>query len=152
MDLRQKTVMFFATGAYFGKIKFAPGTFGTIPGLFLCFLLSKTGLYAATLCTILLIVFATWVAENAEAILKEKDPESVVIDEIAGIAVTLLGHPFTIPYVVAGFFIFRFFDILKPFPIRYLEREIKGGAGVVLDDVLAGCAGSIVLFLMGYLL
>jgi phosphatidylglycerophosphatase A len=70
--------------------------------------------------------------------LKKKDPGCIVIDEIAGIMVTFIGLPFNITTAVPGFLIFRLFDILKPFPIRYIERKLSGGAGVVLDDVAAG--------------
>ncbi len=147
MDLKQKTVMFFATGAWLGKIPVAPGTFGTIPGLLLCFILSGIDLCAAILCAVIFILFAVWISHLAEKIMGEKDPGSIVIDEIAGMAVTLLGHPFTPGYAVAGFFIFRFFDILKPWPIRFLDKKIPGGIGIVVDDVAAGVFGNIVLIL-----
>jgi len=90
-------------------------------------------------------LFAIAIASAAEKILKQKDPGQIVIDEIAGLAVTFAGLPFNLKTVLAGFIIFRAFDILKPFPIRVLEKRVGGGAGVVLDDVLAGVYANLVM-------
>jgi len=138
MSFREKTVTILATGFFIGNMPVAPGTFGTVLGLPLCFLLSGLDLPFAVLLSIIFVLFAIWIAHDAEIILKKKDPGCIVIDEIAGIMVTFLGLPFNITTAVAGFLIFRLFDILKPFPIRHLERKLSGGAGVVLDDVAAG--------------
>lgn len=138
MNFREKTVTIFATGFFIGNMPVAPGTFGTVLGLPLCFLMSGLDLSFAVLLSITFVLFAIWIAHDAEIILKKKDPGCIVIDEIAGIVVTFLGLPFNIKTVLAGFLIFRLFDIFKPFPIRYLERKLSGGAGVVLDDVAAG--------------
>ena len=84
----------------------------------------------------------------AEKILKQNDPGCIVIDEIAGIMVTFLSLPFNTITVIAGFLIFRFFDILKPFPIRSMERKLAGGTGIVMDDLLAGAYSNITLRLL----
>lgn len=84
----------------------------------------------------------------AEKILKQNDPGCIVIDEIAGIMVTFLSLPFNTITVIAGFLIFRFFDILKPFPIRSMERKLAGGTGIVMDDLLAGVYSNIALRLL----
>lgn len=91
-------------------------------------------------------------AAAAEKILKKKDAAEIVIDEIAGLMVTFIGLPFTLKTVIAGFIIFRTFDILKPFPIRLLEKKIAGGPGVVLDDVLAGLYANLIIRLAIYTL
>ena len=145
MNFKERTVVFLATGCFIGNIPFAPGTFGTIVGLPLCFLLSKIELPAAVLCTVIFIFFAIWIAHHCEKILQKKDAGCIVIDEIAGIVVTFLGLPFNAISAGAGFLIFRFFDILKPFPIRSLERKLSGGTGIVLDDVAAGVFSNLVL-------
>jgi phosphatidylglycerophosphatase A len=145
MTFRQKAVIFFATGFHIGNAPFAPGTLGTILGLTVCFLLSKLDLYIAAPCAVLFVLFAVWIAHHAELILNKKDPGCIVIDEIAGIVIALLGLPFNLVLGVTGFFLFRLLDILKPFPIRYLEKKISGGAGIVLDDVMAGAICNIVL-------
>jgi len=145
MNYRQKSVIFFATGFYIGKIPFAPGTFGSIIGLPLCFVLSKIELPIAVFCTLVFILIAILIAHDAEKILNKNDPGCIVIDEITGIIVTLLGMPFNLITVAAGFFIFRIMDIFKPFPIRVLEKRLTGGTGIVLDDVAAGIFGNLVL-------
>ena len=94
---------------------------------------------------VIFILLAILVADVTERITRQKDPGCVVIDEYVGMLVTFLGIQFTWVSAILGFFIFRFFDILKPFPIRTLERKLPGGAGVVLDDVLAGVFSNIVL-------
>jgi len=137
--------MLLATGCFTGYIPFAPGTFGSIAGLPLCFLLSRTKLPVAILFILIFIFFAIWISTQAEKILKQNDPGCIVIDEIAGIMVTFLGLPFNTISVVAGFAAFRFFDILKPFPVRSMERKFAGGTGIVLDDIAAGILSNLVL-------
>ena len=137
--------MFLATGCFIGNISFAPGTFGSILGIPLCFLLSKINLLVAVLLTVMFVLFAILIAQEAENILKTKDPGCIVIDEIAGLMVTLIGLPFNIISVGSGFLIFRFLDIWKPYPIRFVENKLSGGAGIVMDDVAAGICGNLLL-------
>jgi len=91
---------------------------------------------------------SVWVSENGERFLGKKDDQRIVIDEIMGFLITMLWVPKTLRFVIIGFCLFRFFDILKPFPIRRLEKGFKGGFGVVLDDVVAGVYANIVLRLI----
>lgn len=137
--------MFLATGCYIGNISFAPGTFGSVLGLPLCFFLSKIDFSIAVLLTLIFILCAIWIASEAEKILKTEDPGCIVIDEIAGIILTLSGLPFNITSVTAGFLIFRALDIWKPYPIRLLENKFSGGIGIVLDDVVAGILSNFIL-------
>ena len=137
--------MFLATGCFIGNISFAPGTFGSILGIPLCFLLSKINLLVAVLLTVMFVLFAILIAQEAEKILKTKDPGCIVIDETAGLMVTLIGLPFNIISVGSGFLIFRFLDIWKPYPIRFVENKLSGGAGIVMDDVAAGICGNLLL-------
>ncbi|MBW2412497.1 MAG: phosphatidylglycerophosphatase A [Deltaproteobacteria bacterium] len=145
MKFRERAVLFLATGFFSGHVPFAPGTFGTLIGLPICFLLSRfqVGLFA--ICVVLFIFFAIKVASAAEKIIKQKDPAQIVIDEIAGLLVVYVGLPFNLQTAVFGFIIFRVFDILKPFPIRLLEKKIKGGSGIVFDDVVAGIYANLIL-------
>ena len=145
MNFKQKTVMFLATGCYIGNISFAPGTFGSVLGLFVCFFLSKIDFSIAVLLTLIFILSAIWIAGEAENILGEEDPGCIVIDEIAGIILTLSGLPFNITSMTAGFLIFRALDIWKPYPIRLLENKFSGGIGIVLDDVVAGILSNVIL-------
>ncbi len=145
MNFRQKTVVFLATGCFIGKIPIAPGTFGSIAGLPLCLILSMLTVWMAILCVGCFISIALLIAQMAASLIKKNDPGCIVIDEIAGMLVTFIGIPFNPLYVGAGFCIFRIFDIVKPFPARYLEKKLSGGAGIVFDDVAAGIYSNIVL-------
>ncbi len=145
MTLKEKFILFFAQGCYSGKIPFAPGTFGTIAAIpfALVFLIVPScfyGIYIAGL-----ILAAIYFSDQAEKILGKKDPGCIVIDEIAGFVVTMSIVPVNIYTIVAGFFIFRFFDIVKFGPVKYFEENFSGGAGVVLDDIMAGVLSGIVL-------
>ena len=130
----------------------APGTFGSLLGIPLCYGFAQISLPLAIIGAVGLIAVAIWIAQLAEGITRQKDPGKIVIDEIAGMVVTLIGVPFHLASVLIGFLIFRALDILKPFPIRSLERRIAGGAGVVLDDVAAGIYGNIIVRLVLYML
>ena len=148
MNFKKKSVIFLATGCYVGNIPFAPGLFGTILGILPCFILSIIDLPAGILFTVIFLFIAVWSADEAEKIMDKKDPGCIVIDEIAGIMVTLFNLPFNITYIVAGFVIFRLLDVFKPFPIGFLEKKISGGLGIVVDDVAAGIIGNIILQLV----
>jgi phosphatidylglycerophosphatase A len=137
--------MFLATGCYIGNISFAPGTFGSVLGLLLCFFLSKIDFSIAVFLTLIFILSAIWVANEAEKIVGEEDPGCIVIDEIAGIILTLSGLPFNITSMTVGFLVFRALDIWKPYPIRLLESKFSGGIGIVLDDVAAGILSNVFL-------
>ncbi len=152
MKFREKAVMFLATGFYIGNIPVAPGTFGSLLGLPLCFSLAGISASSAVLWTLLFILFAVWIADAAEKILKQNDPGCIVIDEIAGMMVALVGLPFNPITVVIGFIIFRILDILKPFPIRDLDKRIPGGLGVVADDVAAGILTNLLLRVISQIL
>ncbi|MEJ2730334.1 MAG: phosphatidylglycerophosphatase A [Deltaproteobacteria bacterium] len=152
MKFRERAVLFVATGFFIGTVPFAPGTFGSLVGLPVCFLLSRLSLLKSVICILVFILFAIGIASAAEKIIKQRDPGQIVIDEIAGLMVTLLGLPFNLKTALAGFIIFRVFDILKPFPIRMLERRVRGGSGIVLDDLLAGIYGNLIIRLGTYII
>ena len=151
MKLRERAVLFVATGFFVGNLPFAPGTFGSLIGLPLCFLLSRLDLLKSLICILIFILFAMGIASAAEKIIKQRDPGQIVIDEIAGLMVTLAGLPFNLKTALAGFIIFRVFDILKPFPIRMIDRSVGGGSGIVLDDVMAGIYGNLIIRLGIYI-
>jgi phosphatidylglycerophosphatase A len=143
MNFKAKTVLMLATGGFVGHIRPAPGTFGSAEGLFFCYLLSLIPLPMSALCIVVFILFSIWISGEAEKHAGKKDPGWVIIDEIAGMMVTLAGLPFTPLSAAIGFLFFRGFDILKPPPIRTLQERLSGGAGIVLDDVAAGLAANI---------
>lgn len=140
--------MFIATGCYSGYLPKAPGTWGSLVGLALFFVLQMLSLpvYLAAVAAIFLIgIFA---AGEAEKIMDNRDPGIVVIDEIVGMLITMIAVPATPLAMVSGFILFRIFDILKPFPIRLVDQRFHGGLGIMLDDVLAGIYSLIVLHLV----
>jgi phosphatidylglycerophosphatase A len=141
----RRCVILLATWWGVGFCPRAPGTAGTLAAIPLVLLLSllPVGLYF--LCVLGIASLACWVAGEAERIFQEQDCQRIVIDEVVGLLVTMAALPPQWPYLLAGFLFFRAFDIIKPPPIRFLERKIKGGYGVVLDDMLAGIYAHIAL-------
>ncbi len=134
-----------ATWFHVGKIPRAPGTWGTLAALPLVFLLQKLGVYWQLGGSLLLFPVAVWAAEAFESASGTHDSKEIVIDEVLGILITMALLPLTWQAYVAGFALFRVLDILKPFPIRYFDRNVKGGIGVVADDVVAGIIANAVL-------
>lgn len=145
MTLRKKIILFLSSGCLLGNMPFAPGSFGTLAGLPICWLLSRIDSSISFFLIALTIPLAIWVAGEAEQILGKKDPGVIVIDEITGMVLTLAGLPFNAATAGLGFVLFRVLDITKPFPIGFLERRFKGGTGIVLDDVAAGVIANITL-------
>ena len=152
MNFRDKAAVFLATGFYVGNIPLAPGTFGSLLGLPLCYFLSGIPVPTAILAGLLLIGLAVWISDHAAQVLKRKDPGCIVIDEIAGLVVTLIGVPFQVTAVIIGFVLFRLFDILKPYPIRMIDRRLSGGVGIVADDLAAGLLANIATRFLIFLL
>ena len=152
MRCPDRLILFLATGFGLGRMPTAPGTFGTLSALPLIWgmghLRGVTG--GEGLFLICLVLIAIWIADRAEGILGEKDPGCIVIDEMAGYCVTLTLVPLSITTLAAGFAAFRFFDIKKPGPVRFFENSFKGGAGVVLDDIMAGVLAAFVLKMIYY--
>jgi phosphatidylglycerophosphatase A len=143
--VKQKTIVFLATGGLIGFSPVAPGTFGSLAALPLCWAISLFDVKMAFTFVLALIVLSTWIAHAAEKIEVQKDPKQVVADEICGMAVALFALPFTPVFVVGGFALFRVFDILKPFPIRWIDKKVPGGLGIMLDDILAGIFANVLL-------
>jgi len=133
-----------ATGLGAGYSPVSPGTLGTLIAIPIYYFISDIPfpLYEITL--IGFFFLAVWVAEKAESVSRKKDDQKIVIDEMMGFLITMLWIPKTPLFIVAGFILFRMFDIFKPFPIRRFEK-VKGGFGVVLDDVGAGIYSNIIL-------
>ena len=139
-------IRWFVTGSYAGLLPFSPGTFGTVMGIPLVLLWAKMPVIVSLVCTILLIIVGVYASDYYQAVRGgEHDRQEIVIDEICGLLITMTLVPIIWQTVLAGFLLFRFFDILKPWPISYLDQKVKGGIGVMIDDVAAGIAASLVL-------
>ena len=143
--------MFLATGGFVGRSGIAPGTLGSLIGLPVAYGLSHMGGLPAALLSILLILAAVPITAEAARILKAEDPGSIVLDEIAGMVVALYGITFSAGTAIAGFVLFRIFDISKLPPVGIVERRLRGGWGIVMDDVVAGVMANGVLRLGLYL-
>lgn len=130
--------LFYATGLFTGYFPFAPGTIGSITGLFLVLLLNQLSWVWQLLSFFLAFIFAILATKVAIEYFQEKDPPKVVIDEILGIWITFMLFDLTWEKLFWGFLFFRFFDIVKPFPVGYIDKNIKGATGVIMDDVVAG--------------
>ena len=133
-----------ATLWFIGYLPVAPGTFGSLFA-FALFVLLQPSLSAHFILLAILTVVGVISSHIAEILLHERDSGHIVIDEVCGYFVSVLFLPFSMSYAVAAFFLFRFFDILKPFPIRQIESAMKGGIGIVTDDILAGIYTNLIL-------
>jgi len=137
----EKIAFFIWTAGFAGLVPVAPGTAGSVVGLVLLILVRATGNdWMELLVLVIVVAVGTWSASAAERHYRREDPGEIVIDEVAGMMLTLLWLPSGwVPFLV-GFLAFRFFDIVKPFPARLAER-LPGGVGVMADDLVAGLYG-----------
>ncbi len=126
-----------------------PGTFGTLAAIPFAVAVAYLSPVAGAYVLFFFILLAIWVSDRSARVLGKDDPAEVVIDEVVGLLLTLFLLPATGFNLFMGFILFRFFDILKPYPIRKLEK-IGGGAGIVLDDLLAGVFANVCLRIMAY--
>jgi phosphatidylglycerophosphatase A len=135
-----------ASAGGIGFVPFAPGTFGSIPGVALAIGIRAAGAswWAEGIVVALLFAAGVWAATSAETYFGRIDPGPVVIDEVVGMMITTLFLPLSWTGWVVGFLVFRACDVVKPFPAGRAER-LPGGLGVMCDDVLAGVWGYVIM-------
>ncbi len=133
-----------ATLGFIGYLPVAPGTFGSLVAL-VFFLLLKPPLPVQIFLLIALSLIGAIASHHTEKLLKEKDSRHIVIDEFAGYTLSAFSLPPSVSFFVAAFLLFRFFDILKPPPIRWIEKSLPGGIAVMADDLMAGIYSNAVL-------
>jgi len=131
-----------------GRSPWAPGTVGTLPGLVLAWFLWHAGPVFYLVITTLVVMIAIWVSGRAAKLLRVHDDPRIVIDEIAGILVTLALVPPSVPALLTGFVLFRLLDTVKPPPISTIDQRVGGGLGIVADDVVAGLGANLCLQLL----
>jgi phosphatidylglycerophosphatase A len=145
----QTLYKYIATLGFIGYLPYAPGTFGTATG-FLFVLLLKSDDIKLLISFAVIFLIGLITSHSAEKQLG-KDSSHIVIDELCGYFMSVVFIPSSIGYFIAAFILFRIFDILKPPPIRKIEKLVPGGAGIMLDDVLAGIYANVCLQLWRYL-
>lgn len=145
--MREGAAKLIATFFYVGLIPVAPGTFGTLAAIPLFWIISGVPIYIYLLITVVVIGVSVWAAAETEKIYGRRDPGQIVADEVAGYLVTMILIPPTATYIVVGFFLFRILDILKPPPVRRLEK-LPRGWGIVIDDVGAGVYACVLMHLI----
>ena len=143
MAIRKTIIKIISTFFYIGYLPFIPGTFGSIAGIFLYYLL-KDSISIYTIFSCILIILGFLVSGPAERMLNKKDASCIVIDEVCGMLLSLIFLPYNIKIVVLAFILFRILDALKPFPLDRLQR-LKGGPGIMADDLVAGLYTNIIL-------
>jgi phosphatidylglycerophosphatase A len=139
-----RILKFIATIGPAGYFPTAPGTFAAAIAMALYILIRPDGSILILLIPPLFFV-GTIASSTAEAHFNQTDPGKIVIDEFVGYLVSLIYIPFSIPNAIMAFLFFRIFDIIKPFPIRHLEKKLPGGLSVMFDDILAGIYANILL-------
>ncbi|MCB0341265.1 MAG: phosphatidylglycerophosphatase A [Pseudobdellovibrionaceae bacterium] len=142
---KKALIEFVATWFYLGRISKAPGTVGTLGALPFVWMAVQVGSLGYMIVTFILTLSAIFVADLYEVEMGVHDSKHVVIDEVVGYFIAMTWLPMTWQSFLAAFLLFRFFDILKPFPIGILDKKVKGGLGVVVDDVAAGLITNILL-------
>ncbi len=131
-------VHFFAFGFGSGAAPFAPGTFGTLVAIPLYLLMAPLTLWIYLAIVVVMTMLGIWLCEVTSRDLGVHDHSGIVWDEIVGYLITMAAAPEGVEWIVVGFLLFRFFDILKPWPIGWIDKHVKGGWGIMVDDILAG--------------
>lgn len=140
-----KIIRFLGAGLGLGYLPLAPGTFGTLLGcvFFYAFRFQSHEFFIKM--TVGMILVSIVIAHGAEKSFKTKDCQKIVIDEVAGVLVCYAFVGYSVYHLVLGFLLFRLFDVAKIFPARWCQDHLRGGLGIVGDDVIAGLQGGIIL-------
>jgi len=132
-----------ATVFYIGYLPIAPGSIGSLVALFFYYFIKQDS-YLVGASILVSLILGLLTARKAEELFELEDASQIIIDEFTGMLVSLYLLPPTMGYIVSAFLLFRFFDIIKPEPIKTLEK-LKGSAGIMADDLMAGVYANLVL-------
>ncbi len=133
-------IQFLALGFGSGLAPKAPGTFGTLAAIPLFALLSFLHAPYYLAVVVLMMILGVYICDYAAKAVNVHDHPAIVWDEFVGYLITMLWLPITVQTVFVGFILFRLFDIVKPWPISWLDKHCHGGFGIMIDDVIAGVA------------
>jgi phosphatidylglycerophosphatase A len=147
-DRRSKIALQIATFFGIGNLPKAPGTWATLAALPIAFAFFQLGPVPYMVLTFVLLLVGVLACDIAEKSRNTHDDGDLVIDEVVGLLITMTWLPITWQSFVFSFILFRILDIGKPFPINLLDKRIKGGLGVMLDDVAAGMIANVLLQLV----
>lgn len=143
--LLKNPIHFLSLGFGSGLAPKAPGTFGTLAAIPVVILAACLGTIGFMIATVLACLVGIYFCGYTAKAMGEHDHPAIVWDEIAGFMVAMIALPISWQTLLAAFILFRIFDILKPWPIRYLDKHVHGGLGIMLDDILAGLASLAIL-------
>ena len=138
--VKRRGLYYCAIGFGAGRLPIMPGTYGTLVGMMFYLPLALLPLPVYLLLTLGAIVVGIPICRYGAEQLGCHDHPGIVWDEIAGFLVAMIAVPLSLSFILAGFVLFRLFDIVKPWPICWLDRKVPGGIGMMLDDILAGAA------------
>jgi phosphatidylglycerophosphatase A len=141
---KDKLSVFIATGSGLGLCPVAPGTSGSLLGILFAWFVSKVDIYYGVTIIILIVIIAVTTAGITARIMRQKDPRLIVADEVAGMTIALAWIPFTPANILIQLILFRGLDIWKPSLIGWLDKNLPGGWGIVMDDVLAGVVANMI--------
>ncbi len=136
---------FIAFGFGSGLLPIMPGTYATLVAIPIFLVLQSFGWLIYAIATLLITVFGIWLSEKVSEEIGIHDFPGMNFDEIVGYLVTMFLVPARWYWVLLGFGLFRLFDIWKPWPINWVDKNVKGGFGIILDDVMAGILSFIVI-------
>jgi len=137
-ELLKRPVCFLGLGLGSGLAPKAPGTFGTLAAIPIYWLIKDLPLAIYLAITLVAFIAGIWICQQSADWLGKDDPSAVVWDEIVGYLITMIAAPSGWQWLLLGFVLFRFFDILKPWPISWADKSLHGGMGIMVDDVIAG--------------
>lgn len=134
-----------------GLSPLAPGTFGTLAAVLLYLPMQYLDVFSYCVVVALVCVAGIWICGRSSEMLGVHDHGGIVWDEFAGYFITMIAAPVGWQWIVVGFVLFRVFDILKPWPIKWIDTKVEGGLGIMLDDILAGFISLVILQVLAQL-
>jgi phosphatidylglycerophosphatase A len=148
----QNPLHFIAFGFGAGALPYAPGTWGTLITIPIYLALSTLPFTCYLGITFFIMLSSMWICDKVSREINIHDHPGMCLDEVVGFLITMIGVPHGIGWVIAGFLLFRLFDIWKPAPIGYIDKQVGGGFGMILDDVVAGIFACGILHLLNLIL
>lgn len=145
INIVKNPVHFLAFGFGSGLSPYAPGTVGTLVAVPIVWLMQHLSLPLYAMVTVLCFLIGIWLCDKTSKDMNVHDHSGIVWDEFVGLMITMFAAPQGWLWLIVGFFLFRFFDVVKPWPVSIADKKVGGGFGIMVDDVLAGIYAIMVL-------